>query len=299
MAAPRGAMRNIAPTTPARAQSPATAPLAAVWPAWSVGCSLPPKHHPAQVRGRRSPPACTRPPQRYPQPCSSGRRPSRQGLDPTTWNSTRSSQDRCPAVPRSPYRQHPAEVGRDGCDRADGRTPDGRTPDGLDTSRLDSRVRTRDPDGRTLDGLDTGRLDTWTSDGWTPGPRTAGRVGRTPKSGHSLAMDSRQPSWHPDHCDEDPTAGMLSRSSAGQTSRGPIRDQDSSAREDPAGSWPPPRQTGVGDPPPSGRRLGALLSCVGVGGYEQRAMGQRKGKGVRSRAGQGVLMGCLREQRGV
>ena len=58
---------------------------------------------------------------------------------------------------------------------------------------------------------------------------------------------------------------MLSRSSAGQTSRGPIRNQDSSAVEDPARSWPPPRQTAVGDPPPSGRRLGALLSLDDFG----------------------------------
>ncbi len=95
----------------------------------------------------------------------------------------------------------------------------------------------------------TGHWTGWTPDGWTPGPRTAGRVGWTPNSGHRLAMDSGQASWHPDHCDEDPTAGMLSRSSAGQTPRGPIRNQDSSAVEDPAGSWPPPRQTAVGDPP--------------------------------------------------
>jgi hypothetical protein len=42
-------------------------------------------------------------------------------------------------------------------------------------------------------------------------------------------------------------------------------------------------QTVEGDTPPSGRRLAALLSCVGVGGYEERAMGQRKvsGCGVR------------------
>jgi hypothetical protein len=106
------------------------------------------------------------------------------------------------------------------------------------------------------------------------GHRTAGHLdhgrrpgsGGHPSSGHRLAMDSRQPSWHLNHCDEDPTAGRLSTSSAGQTSRGPIRNQDSSAVKDPAGSWPPPRQTGVGDPPPSSRRLGTLLSAEGVGG---------------------------------
>jgi hypothetical protein len=35
-------------------------------------------------------------------------------------------------------------------------------------------------------------------------------------------------------------------------------------------------------------RLGALLSCVGVGWYEERATGQPKGKGVRDRVGEGV-----------
>jgi hypothetical protein len=88
---------NLAPATPLPERSRRRqAPLAAVWPARSVGCSLPPKHHPAQVRGRRSPPACTRPAQRCPHPCSSGRRPSRRGRGRTTWNSTQFSRDRCP-----------------------------------------------------------------------------------------------------------------------------------------------------------------------------------------------------------
>jgi hypothetical protein len=43
--------------------------------------------------------------------------------------------------------------------------------------------------------------------------------------------------------------------------------------------------------PAAKRRLGALLSCVGFGWYEERAMGQRKGEGVRGRAVEGVLMG--------
>jgi hypothetical protein len=47
---------NLAPATPLPQRShQQQAPLAAVWPARSVGCSLPPKHHPAQVRGRHSP----------------------------------------------------------------------------------------------------------------------------------------------------------------------------------------------------------------------------------------------------
>jgi hypothetical protein len=240
MAAPRGAMRHVTPTnSPARAPSPATGA-----PGGGLACLVGWVRPTLPRRPAHDPRSGTR------NHASSGSRPSRQGRSRTTRNSTRSSQDRCPAVPRSPYRHHPTDAGRDGCNRADGRTPHG----------------------------------------WTPGPWTAGRVGWTPSSGHSLAMDSRQPSWHPNHGDEDPPAGMLSRSSAGQTSRGPIRNQDSSAGEGPAGSWPPPHQTGVGDPPPSGRRLAALLSCVGVGGYEEKAMALRKLR-CAGQAGKGVRMG--------
>jgi hypothetical protein len=44
---------------------------------------------------------------------------------------------------------------------------------------------------------------------------------------------------------------------------------------------------------PAKRRLGALLSCVGFGWYEGRAMGLRKGEGVRGRVGEAMLMGVL------
>jgi hypothetical protein len=216
------------------------------------------------------PPACTRPPQRCPQPWLLGVVDRATG-DGTGPHATRLDPVMTAAPPYRglPHHQHPADAGRDGCDRADGRTPDGWTPDGLDTSRPDSRVRTREPDTRTLDGLDTSRLDTW-----TPG-RRAGLGGHPVVDTDRRWAAGRHPGI-PTTATRTPPTGMLSRSSAGQTPRGPIRNQDSSAVEDPAGSWPPPRQTAVGDPPPSGRRLGALLSCVGVGGYEERATGQRK-----------------------
>jgi hypothetical protein len=203
---------NIAPATPLPQRSrQRPAPPAAVWPARSLGCGLPPKHHPAQVRGRRSPAGLRTTSQRCPHPCSSGHVPSRRGRGRTTWNSTGSSRDRCPPYQGLPHRHHPADAGPDGCDRADGQTPDGWTPDGLDTSRPDSRVRTREPDDRTVDG--------WTPVGWTPGPRTAGRVGWTPKSGHSLAMDSRHPGI-PTTATRTLPLRMLSRSSARQTPPG-------------------------------------------------------------------------------
>ena len=37
---------------------------------------------------------------------------------------------------------------------------------------------------------------------------------------------------------------------------------------------------------------GALLSCVGFGWYERRAMRQKKGEGVPGQASEEVLIGC-------
>jgi hypothetical protein len=44
--------------------------------------------------------------------------------------------------------------------------------------------------------------------------------------------------------------------------------------------------------PPSSWRLGALLSCVGCGGYEERAMGQRTVGRCEVRHVRAVLLGC-------
>jgi hypothetical protein len=51
------------------------------------------------------------------------------------------------------------------------------------------------------------------------------------------------------------------------------------------------RATSCSAAPPAKARLGALLSCVGW--YEGRAMGLRKGEGVRGRVGEAMLMGVL------
>ncbi len=234
---------NIAPATPLPERSrQRQAPLAAVWPARSVGCSLPPEHTPAQVRGRRSPAGlhttsaavpASRPPRAVDRAAGDGAGPHETRLEPVVTAARRTEVSPIATTRRT--RDETAATGRTDRHQTAGRrtgwTPAGRTA----ASGRGSQI--------------TGHWTGWTPDGWTPGPRTAGRVGWTPNSGHRLAMDSGQASWHPDHCDEDPTAGMLSRSSAGQTPRGPIRNQDSSAVEDPAGSWPPPRQTAVGDPP--------------------------------------------------
>jgi hypothetical protein len=51
------------------------------------------------------------------------------------------------------------------------------------------------------------------------------------------------------------------------------------------------RATSCSAAPPAKARLGALLSCVGW--YEGRAMGLRKGEGVRGRVGEAMLMAVL------
>jgi hypothetical protein len=107
MAAPHGAVRqHRAPaSSPARAQSLAMGALPAVWPAWSAGRSLSPKHHPAQVRRPTLP---RRPPhdlrRRCPHLCLIGPSTEPPGTGSDHRNSTRSSRDRCPAVPGVPHR---------------------------------------------------------------------------------------------------------------------------------------------------------------------------------------------------
>ena len=137
-----------------------------------------------------------------------------------------------------PKRHRRADAGPDGCDgRTDGHQTAGRrtgwTPDDWTPDGRTAESGMREPDVRTPDGLDTGRLDTWTpddeTDGWTP---TGGRGRR---------RTAWQASWHPDNCDDAPTAGVPSGSSAGQTPPGAISNRDSSAEGTLPRAWPPPR----------------------------------------------------------
>jgi hypothetical protein len=145
---------------------------------------LPPKHHPAQSAADAPPPTCTRPAQRCPHPCSSGRRPSHRGragppgtrLDPVVTAARRPEVSPIATARRT--RDETAATGRTDRHQPAGHrtgwTPAGRTAASGQGSQM------------------TGHWTGWTPDGWTPGPRTAGRLGWTPKSGHRLAMDSRQ-----------------------------------------------------------------------------------------------------------
>ena len=100
-----------------------------------------------------------------------------------------------------------------------------------------------------------------------------------------------QASWHPNHGDEDPTAGVLPRGSAGQLPWGSATPDTTQQKGHCTGLATAATSQLQGDTPMSSWRLGALLSCVGLGGYEGRAMGQRKGEGVQGWSGEAVLMG--------
>jgi hypothetical protein len=176
---------------------------------------------------------------------------------------------------------------------SDGWTPDGRTagfpdddpgdrtPDGLDTGRAGHRT------GWTPDGLDTGRLDSrimdGESDGWTP---HAGRGPATDAMAGLLASPTMATT---------PNRWMPAGRSAGQRPFGRAATRTAQQQGPRGRAWPPPRPSAAGDTRPSSWRLGALLSCVGFGWYEGRAMGLRKGKGVRSGVGACVRAGGVLE----
>jgi hypothetical protein len=142
----------------------------------------------------------TMPPRAVDRAAGDGARPHGTRLDPVM--------TAAPPYRGLPHRHHPADAGRDGGDRTDGQTPDGWTPDGWTPA---DRTAASGRGTQT-----TGHWTGWTPDGWTPGPRTAGWVGGHPNSGHRLAMDSRQASWHPDHCDEDLPLGCCPKAPPGR-----------------------------------------------------------------------------------
>jgi hypothetical protein len=82
---------------------------------------------------------------------------------------------------------------------------------------------------------------------------------------------------------------------AAQTSLGLQRLRRSATHDSSAVTPPAAAVTGSCAAPLDKPRLGALLSCVGVGGYEGRAMGLRKGEGVQGWSGEAVLMGVADE----
>jgi hypothetical protein len=137
----------------------------------------------------------------------------------------------------------------------------------------------------------------WTPDAWTPDVRVTDRT--------DVRLTDRTDVRTADRGRGQATTGVagVRTSSRPATTRwaarprpdpsvwGRLATHDGSAATTPAPRpWPPPLNNCPA--PPSTPRLGALLSCVGVGGYEGRAMGLRKGEGVLGQACKGVLMGC-------
>jgi hypothetical protein len=140
--------------------------------------------------------------------------------------------------------------------------------------------------------LDTGRLDTGhrtldvRSTGWTDVPR---RDRGADRAMTSLAGARTSPRRRP------PLGGPTSPGSQRLGALG----HPGRPRGDGTCAWALTAATDSCLAPPGMRpRLGALLSCVGFGWYEESAMGQRKGEGVRGEAGKGkgarmrVLLGA-------
>jgi hypothetical protein len=141
------------------------APLAAVWPPWSVGRSLPPEHNPAQVRGRRSPAGLHTTSAALP-----ASRPTRAvdraaGDGPDHMNSPRSSRDGCPGRTDVSPSPPPAEGDEmDAIGRTDGHQTAGRRTGWHQTAgQPDPDEGARQPDTgraghRTAGHLDPGRI---------------------------------------------------------------------------------------------------------------------------------------------
>jgi hypothetical protein len=130
-----------------------------------------------------------------------------------------------------------------------------------------------------------------TADGWTAGSRTPNPEGWTPH-GWTAATDAVAWLLAVSTTATTPDLSLPAGRSSGQTSSGRATTrtaQQQGRRGTHAatdGVWPPPRPSAAGGTPPSSWRPGALLSCVGFGWYEGRAMGQRKGEWVRGQAGE-------------
>ena len=121
--------------------------------------------------------------------------------------------------------------------------------------------------------MDAGHSDGWTGDGWTGE--------RTPNSGHGPAPDGvTDVLAFPTSATTLPYLGPPSEDSARQAPPTAIGNQDCLAVNTAIAilAMAATRQL-QGGTPRSRLRLGALLSSVGFGWYEERAMGRRKGEG--------------------
>jgi hypothetical protein len=164
------------------------------------------------------------------------------------------------------------------------------------------------PPHRATPGPARGQRGASTADTKGLSVRTPGCPGRL-DTGRPLDRLDGRPHGGPDEADRAPTglAGVRT-SSRPATTRRAVRPRPVTAPGalDPgrlrgdgtcAAAGPPPPLDSCRAPPGMRARPGALLSCVGIGGYEERAMGRRKAEvcGVRlvRECGWGLFLGCL------
>jgi hypothetical protein len=168
------------------------------------------------------------------------------------------------------------------------------------TARLQSRGHGRPvrldtwmaPDAWTPDAWTP---DAWTPDAWTPDVRLTDWTDiRTADRGRGQGDDRR--GRRPDIL-ATATTRWAARPRPGRSVWGRLATHDGSAVTTPA---PQPRSPPLNNcpaPPSMTPRPGALLSCVGFGWYERRAMRRRKAEvcGVRlvRECGWGLFLGCL------
>jgi hypothetical protein len=178
--------------------------------------------------------------------------------------------------------------GRVRTDGADTRRLDSARVDSrrLDTGRLDSRRPTAGPSGRPSQV--TGHRTAGQPDAETGWVDTAYRTPATDAVACLLAVSTTATT---------PDLLLPAGRSSGQTPSG--RATTRTAQQQGLRGHPHAATDGPGHRrdrqlqvvPQSSWRLGALLSCVGW--YEGRAMGLRKGEGVRGRVGEAMLMAVL------
>src|SRR5512132_63661 len=267
------------------------------WPAWSLsGQARPPRPAPNPAAGS----ATDLPPTNPSSAASPASRPPGPSIEPSTARQPPGP----PPVPvvtvARPPRPGPQRHRLSGRRRT---RPDGRGRH----QTAGHRTGGQQTAGRWMGGQQTAERRTlWTTtpgdrtpDGWTAGSRTPKPDGWTPHAGH------RRPTpwlacWQGRPRRRRPTSRYRADAVRRATTRTAQQQETPRAPTLLRTDWPPPRPSAAGGTPPSSWRLGALLSCVGFGWYEERAMGLRKGEvcGVRlvrecgGRAGEGVLMGC-------
>ena len=225
------------------------------------------------------------------------------------WPARRSNRARCPSashndgqvqpdVAAGPARPAPAQTLRLGLGQlpepfADvaGR-PDSGPPGRVAACRADALHEVTGADTMDADG-DAERADI---DAGHPDTRTAGQPDT-----ETWAPDARTPDTG--RVDADRGCGQGDQATTGIPTSGPPRRADGSLDAEPcscgrqrlrrsatmtarreatcqSARLPAALQAAAGVAPPAAkRRLGALLSCVGFGWYEERAMGRRKGEG--------------------